>query len=85
MKMEEASSGTLSGYIVTGDFNEDLMKGQKTISNLMSRNDYQQIITQATTLGNTLLDVIYVKDVNVRNSGIFQTYYSYHDSVYLQI
>ena len=85
VKMEEASSGTLSGYIVTGDFNEDLMKGQKTISNLMSRNDYQQIITQATTLGNTLLDVIYVKDVNVRNSGIFQTYYSYHDAVYLQI
>ena len=85
VKMEEASSGTLSGYIVTGDFNEDLMKDQKTFSNLMSRNDYQQIITQATTLGNTLLDVIYVKDVNVRNSGIFQTYYSYHDAVYLQI
>ena len=61
------------------------MKGQKTISNLMSRNDYQQIITQATTLGNTLLDVIYVKNVNVRNSGIFQTHYSYHDAVYLQI
>ena len=83
MKMEEEYQD--SGYIVTGYFNEDLMKGQKTISNLMSRNDYQQIITQATTLGNTLLDVIYVKNVNVRNSGIFRTHYSYHDAVYLQI
>ena len=85
VKMEEEYMYQDAGYIVTGDFNEDLMKGQKTISNLMSRNDYQQIITQATTLGNTLLDVIYVKNVNVRNSGIFQTHYSYHDAVYLQI
>ena len=85
VKMEEEYTYQDAGYIVTGDFNEDLMKGQKTISNLMSRNDYQQIITQATTLGNTLLDVIYVKNVNVRNSGIFQTHYSYHDAVYLQI
>ena len=60
------------------------MKDQKTIKNVMTRNGYQQIINQATTAENTLLDVIYVKNIEVKNSGVFQTYYSYHDAIYLQ-
>ena len=74
-----------TGFIVTGDFNEDLFKGQYAISTMMISNGYSQAITQSTTLGNTLLDALYIKNVNVMNSGVLQTFYSYHDAVFVQI
>ena len=74
-----------TGFIVTGDFNEDLFKGQYAISTMMISNGYSQAITQSTTLGNTLLDALYIKNVHVMNSGVLQTFYSYHDAVFVQI
>ena len=74
-----------TGFIVTGDFNEDLLKGQHAISTMMIRNGYSQAITQSTTLANTLLDAVYIKNVNMMNSGVLQTFYSYHDAVFVQI
>ena len=74
-----------TGFIVTGDFNEDLFKDQHPINTKMRRSGYSQVITQATTLGNTLLDAVYVKNVTMINSGVLQTFYSYHDAVFLQI
>ncbi|XP_069378951.1 uncharacterized protein [Paralichthys olivaceus] len=70
--------------IVCGDFNEDLLsKGKKTIHELFHSRGYTQIITAATTQGQTLLDHIYVSQPHMcLQSGVLQTYYSYHSPVY---
>ena len=83
VKMEDQLQD--AAFIIMGDFNEDLMKGQCTILNVMTSNGYTQIIKQGTTLGNTLLDAVYVKNVDVQSSGVLQAHYSYHDPVYTQI
>ena len=70
--------------IVCGDFNEDLLcKGKKAIRELFQSRGYAQVITAATTEGQTLLDHIYISQPHTcLQSGVLQTYYSYHSPVY---
>uniref|UniRef100_A0A0F8ANU7 ATP-dependent DNA helicase PIF1 n=1 Tax=Larimichthys crocea TaxID=215358 RepID=A0A0F8ANU7_LARCR len=70
--------------IVCGDFNEDLLsKGKKTINNLFRSRGYTQLITESTTEKNTLIDHIYISHPDkCLQSGVLQTYYSYHSPVY---
>ena len=70
--------------IVCGDFNEDLLcKGKKAIQELFQSKGYTQLITAATTENRTLLDHIYVSQPHTCvQSGVLQTYYSYHSPVY---
>ena len=80
--MELLSTIKTEKIIVVGDFNMDILKGNSEIlSDVFS--DYQQVISSATTKGNTLLDHIYVKNVEVAASGVCPTYYSYHDMTYV--
>ncbi|XP_068069853.1 uncharacterized protein [Danio rerio] len=70
--------------IVCGDFNEDhLSSGRKPILELFQSQQYQQLITNATTEKQTLLDHIYVSHPDLcMQSGVLHTYYSYHNPVY---
>ncbi|XP_029911061.1 uncharacterized protein LOC115361659 [Myripristis murdjan] len=70
--------------IVCGDFNENLLDNvNKPILEMFVSRGYTQLITDATTEKNTLLDHIYVSQPNVCfTSGVLQTYYSYHNPVY---
>nr|XP_021330385.1 uncharacterized protein LOC101882679 [Danio rerio] len=70
--------------IVCGDFNEDhLSPGKKPILELFQSQQYQQLITMATTEKQTLLDHIYVSHPDLcMQSGVLHTYYSYHNPVY---
>uniref|UniRef100_A0A8C4HPS9 ATP-dependent DNA helicase n=1 Tax=Dicentrarchus labrax TaxID=13489 RepID=A0A8C4HPS9_DICLA len=70
--------------IVCGDFNEDLLcKGKKAIQELFQSKGYTQLITDATTENRTLLDHIYVSQPHTCvQSGVLQTYHSYHSPVY---
>ncbi|KAI5614793.1 hypothetical protein C0J50_11103, partial [Silurus asotus] len=71
--------------IVCGDFNEDLLisTGKKPILELFKSKGYVQVISAATTDNCTLLDHIYISPSNVcAESGVLQTYFSYHNAVY---
>ena len=68
--------------ILVGDFNMDLLKdNSQLLLNVLI--DYQQVISSATTKRNTLLDHIYVKNIEVAVSGVSPIYYSYHDITYI--
>ena len=70
--------------IICGDFNEDLLgKGAKPIRELFQSRGYTQLITDSTTEKNTLIDHIYISHPDkCLQSGVLQTYYSYHSPVY---
>ncbi|KAK9517538.1 hypothetical protein VZT92_022901 [Zoarces viviparus] len=70
--------------IVCGDFNEDLLcKGKKAIQELFQSRGYSQLVTAATTEKQTLIDHIYISRPHTfLQSGVLQTYYSYHSPVY---
>lgn len=70
-----------SQIIVLGDFNtsttdEDL---QQTMTL------FQQLISTPTTKRQTLIDHIYVRNLNIEQSGTVPTYYSYHSITYANI
>ncbi|TKS65455.1 ATP-dependent DNA helicase PIF1 [Collichthys lucidus] len=70
--------------IVCGDFNENLLAGgSKPILELFQSRGYVQLITDATTEKNTLLDPIFISQPQRSlHSGVIKTYYSYHNPVY---
>ncbi|XP_070814299.1 uncharacterized protein [Chaetodon trifascialis] len=70
--------------VVCGDFNEDLLSsGKKSIKDLFQSRGYTQLITDSTTEKNTLIDHIYISHPDkCLQSGVLQTYYSYHSPVY---
>lgn len=70
--------------IVCGDFNENLLSGASTpITDLFLSRGYVQLITGATTDKNTLLDLIFISRPQCSlQSGVLQTYFSYHNPVY---
>ncbi|XP_060756276.1 uncharacterized protein LOC132867382 [Neoarius graeffei] len=70
--------------VVCGDFNEDLLsKGKKSIKDLFQSRGYTQLIKESTTEKNTLIDHIYISHPDkCLQSGVLQTYYSYHSPVY---
>ncbi|XP_073714148.1 uncharacterized protein [Misgurnus anguillicaudatus] len=70
--------------IICGDFNEDLLcAGRKAILEMFQSKEYTQLITSATTEKHTLLDHIYISHPDLcLQSGVLQSYYSYHNPVY---
>ncbi|XP_077367827.1 uncharacterized protein LOC144011878 [Festucalex cinctus] len=70
--------------VVCGDFNEDLLsKGRKSILDFFQSRGFSQLITQATTGKQTLIDHIYISQPDsCVQSGVLHTYYSYHSPVY---
>ena len=70
--------------IVCGDFNKDLLSNtQKSILELFQSRGYAQLIADAITEKNTLLDLIFSSQPHYcLQSGVMKTYYSYHNPVY---
>ncbi|XP_028298421.1 uncharacterized protein LOC114460697 [Gouania willdenowi] len=70
--------------VVCGDFNEDLLSpGTKSIRDAFLSRGYTQLVTESTTDRNTLIDHIYISHPEkCVQSGVLQTYYSYHSPVY---
>ncbi len=70
--------------VICGDFNEDLLHtGKKPILELFQARGYTQLITTATTEKHTLLDQIYISNPDLcLQSGVLQSYHSYHNPVY---
>ena len=73
--------------IVCGDFNENLLSGRThEIFDVFESRGYAQLITAATTEKNTLLDHIFIsRPQHCVQSGVLQTYHSYHNPVYCVI
>ncbi|XP_035984990.1 uncharacterized protein LOC118558642 [Fundulus heteroclitus] len=70
--------------VVLGDFNEDLLSpGKKAIKDLFESKGFTQLISSPTTKKRTLIDHIYIsRPEYCVQSGVLQTYYSYHNPVY---
>ena len=70
--------------IVCGDFNENLLSSRThEIFDVFESRGYAQLITAATTEKNTLLDHIFIsRPQHCVQSGVLQTYHSYHNPVY---
>ncbi|XP_071152909.1 uncharacterized protein [Mytilus edulis] len=50
-----------SSIIVLGDFNQDIMKGGRSIPDFMASWGFEQLVQEATTEGGTLIDHVYIK------------------------
>ena len=71
--------------IVLGDFNENYMN-PGLISDLFKTFQYKQLVKNPTTLGQTILDLIFVNGPNTdKEAYIRPLFYGYHDAVYIQI
>ncbi|XP_056598318.1 uncharacterized protein LOC130416992 [Triplophysa dalaica] len=70
------------GKIILGDFNENLLK-KSTIHDVMQQFGFRQIVYSATTESGTLIDHVYIKDVELDKIkiDIMPTYFSYHDCI----
>ncbi|XP_026113641.1 LOW QUALITY PROTEIN: uncharacterized protein LOC113092282 [Carassius auratus] len=73
------------GKIILGDFNENLFN-HSSIDHLMQHSGFTQIVEKPTTENNTLIDHVYVKDIDLEKIkiDIMPTYFSYHDCVVLK-
>ncbi|XP_041482326.1 uncharacterized protein LOC121429412 [Lytechinus variegatus] len=67
--------------IITGDFNEDLLKGTSQIHQLMCTNGYTQHVLHATTENGTLIDHVYSKGIDSLKTEVIPIYYSYHEAI----
>ncbi|XP_030832522.1 uncharacterized protein LOC115920595 [Strongylocentrotus purpuratus] len=67
--------------IVMGDFNEDLFKGSLQVNKLMCNKGYKQHVVNATTEKGTLIDHVYSKGLDLLETEVIPTYYSYHEAV----
>lgn len=70
--------------LIMGDFNQNISNGNSSIRLLMEKNGFNQLVTEVTTDSGTLIDHVYVKDINVKIAMI-PTYYSYHEALELTI
>ena len=70
--------------IIGGDFNINVIDQPYRVRiQALEKHGFSQVITTPTTTGGTLLDHIYLRRLPVDNeSGVLQTYYSYHDAIY---
>ena len=87
LKTLEVLVKLISNYktvVLVGDLNEDCLSHKMPIRDLLSSYRYHRLITQRTKLNETLLDVIYMKNLPVAYyAGVLQSYYSYHEPVYV--
>ena len=73
----------LSGAkIIMGDFNDNAAVS-KSMENLMTQHGYSQVVNSPTTETGTLIDHIYIKDIDPTSVDIkvMPTYYSYHECI----
>ena len=70
-----------SKCIVMGDFNEDILQKDSQAKKSMESHGYKQCVTAATTEKGTLLDHVYVRNIDNIHVGVTPTYYSYHEAV----
>lgn len=70
-----------SETIVLGDFNTQVSANELQQTMI----DFDQLITTPTTVRQTLIDHIYVKNLAAVQSGTVPTYYSYHAVTYANI
>ncbi|CAG2199123.1 unnamed protein product [Mytilus edulis] len=70
-----------SSIIVLGDFNQDIMKGGRSIQDFMASFGFEQLVQEATTEGGTLIDHVYIKSCVKVQVSVIPTYYSYHDAI----
>ncbi|XP_041467172.1 uncharacterized protein LOC121417516 [Lytechinus variegatus] len=70
-----------SKCIITGDFNEDLLKATSKVYELMTFNGYTQHVVNATTENGTLIDHVYSKGMDTLETQVIPTYYSYHEAI----
>ena len=72
------------GKIILGDFNENLMVAN-SIRTQMEKHGFSQVVNEPTTEKGTLIDHIYIKDIDTKNIciNIMPTYFSYHECVEL--
>ncbi|XP_024116598.1 uncharacterized protein LOC112138269 [Oryzias melastigma] len=70
--------------IVSGDFNVNVLVDKNTpVLQLFQTRGYAQVITEATTEKNTLLDLMFVsRPQQCLQSGTMKSYYSYHEPVF---
>ena len=67
-----------------GDFDEDPLSPAHPLCDLMTQHGYRQVIDKPTTEKATLLDLTFVKHIHEDcHTGVLDTYYSYHDLIYL--
>lgn len=73
--------------IVAGDFNENLMKSkQQSFINYFSSMGFKQIVLKPTTNYGSLIDHVYVRDVDIHNVyKIRDCYFSYHDMIHFNV
>ena len=67
--------------VIMGDFNEDIFKQSCCVEKLMQEHGYKQCVTEATTERGTLIDHVYIKNMDSIQTHVVPTYYSYHESV----
>jgi hypothetical protein len=71
--------------IIVGDFNEDILLGQAKIVSLAKLYGFTQVIEQATTDYNSLLDHVYVRGLKHQHVHVVDCYFSYHDLIMFDI
>jgi len=72
-----------TNILIFGDFNENLLLNQNNkFFNFLINKNFTQLITQFTTTGATLLDAIYFRGSLDIQSGVLQSFYSYHEPTY---
>ena len=70
--------------VITGDFNIDLMIPQtRLVSFMADRFCCRQIIQEATTINNTMLDLVFTNFSGSVKSGVLEAYWSDHNLVYV--
>jgi hypothetical protein len=74
-----------TNVIIIGDFNENVTNKtiKHNICDYLQVNDFEQMIAQPTTEGNTLIDHVYIKGAIKQSSTVFvcPIYYSYHEVI----
>ncbi|XP_067257297.1 uncharacterized protein [Chanodichthys erythropterus] len=73
------------GKIILGDFNENLFSNS-TIHDVMQHFGFTQIVEKPTTENGTLIDHVYIKDIDLDKLtiDIMPTYFSYHDCIVMK-
>lgn len=67
--------------VVTGDFNQVILKNNRTVLKCMSSRGLTQFVDEPTTENETLIDNVYAKGWEHIKVQIVQTYYTYHEAI----
>ncbi|CAF3370960.1 unnamed protein product [Rotaria sp. Silwood1] len=75
-----------SQHIIVGDFNEDTNQINTPIHNYFKIQGFKKLDTAATTIGNTSLDCIFIKNIGLKEKiSIIPAYFSYHNALMLEL